>query len=166
VLSVKFLLAIKHNRFLRPLLTMATYNCSIQLTNAKFNEELDFILQAIQTIETSMRSKHYGSSLTLAHIKYFLYNYDNVKRCYSPKNINNNNDTGFELWDILPISNLWLHTFMETQLGFDLSQLSDTTSEIECATWQFKDEHEFAANFAEWMMETFYNHGITFVWEI
>ena len=123
---------------------MATYNCSIQLSNAKFDEELDFVLQAIQTIETSMRSKHYGSSLTLAHIKYFLYNYDNVKCAYNPNNIRNNCDTGFELWDILPISNLWLHAFMETQLGFDLSQESDTTSEIECATWLFDDNQEFA----------------------
>jgi hypothetical protein len=141
---------------------METYNCSIHLTNERFDEDLDFILQAIYTIDSSMRSKHFGLRLTLAHIKYFLYNYGGIKRPYSPWNIY----TGFDLWDILPRGNLWLHAFIETQLGIDLKYQMDTSFEVECATWQYNDDHDFAHAFANLMIETFRYHGIVFVWEV
>jgi hypothetical protein len=147
------------------LLPMYTYQRTIKLSESQFDTKLDYVLQTIQVIETSMRQKHYGSSLTLANIKFFLYNSDKIKRAYHPNNVNNS-EIGFTLWEILPMGNLWLHTYIATVLGFDLSEIADTTSEIECATWKFKDDHEFAMQFAQWIVDTFANHGITFIWKL
>jgi hypothetical protein len=102
----------------------------------------------------------------LAHIKYFLYNYGDVKRPYSSTNNNNNYDTGFDLRDILPKGNLWSHTFIETELGIDEEYQTDTKFEVECATWLYNDDHDFAHAFANWMIETFRYHGIVFVWDV